>query len=175
MSDSLWPHGILQARILEWVAFPFSRGSSQPRDQTQVSYIAGRFFTNWALREAQESIICWVIGLQRWKKHCLCSWGGICLVVQLLSPVWFLCNPMDCTMPGSSVLQYLLESAQTHVHWISDAIQPSHPLSSPSPALNLSQNQDLFKWISSLHQVAKILEFQLQHQSFQWTPRTDIL
>ena len=57
---------------------------------------------------------------------------------------------------------------QTHVHWVSDAIQPSHPLSSPSPpALNLSQHQVLFKWVSSLHQVAKVLEFQLQHHSFR--------
>ena len=64
---------------------------------------------------------------------------------------------------------------QTHVHWVSDAIQPSHPLSSPSPpAFNLSQDQGLFQWVSSSHQVAKLLEFQLQHQSFQWTPRTDL-
>ena len=62
----------------------------------------------------------------------------------------------------------------THVHWVGDAIQPSHLLSSPSPpAFNLSQHQGLFKWVSSLHQVAKVLEFQLQHQSFQSTPRTD--
>ena len=61
-----------------------------------------------------------------------------------------------------------------HVHWVGGAIQPSHPLSSPSPpALNLSQHQGLFKWVSSSHQVAKLLEFQLQHPSFQWTPRTD--
>ena len=65
---------------------------------------------------------------------------------------------------------------QTHVHRVSDAIQPSHPLLSPSPpALNLSQHQGLFKWVSSSHQVAKVLEFQLQHQSLQWTPRTDLL
>ena len=68
------------------------------------------------------------------------------------------------------------EVCQTHVHWVSDAIQPSHPLSSPfPPALNLSQHQGLFKWVSSLHQVAKVLEFQLQDLSFQWTPRTDLL
>ena len=67
-----------------------------------------------------------------------------------------------------------VESTQTHVHWVGDAIQPSHPLLSPSPALNLSQHQDLFKWVSSSHQVAKVLEFQLQHQSVQWTPRTDL-
>ena len=66
-------------------------------------------------------------------------------------------------------------STQTHVHWVGDAIQPSHALSSPSPlALNLS-HQGLFKRVSSSHQVAKVLEFQLQHQSFQWTPRTDLL
>ena len=69
----------------------------------------------------------------------------------------------------------LLEFTQTHVHWVGDAIQPSYPLSSPSPpALSLSQHQDLFKWVSSLHQVPKVLEFQRQHQSFQWTLRTDL-
>ena len=69
-----------------------------------------------------------------------------------------------------------LEFTQTHVHWVGDAIQPSHPLSSPSPpVLNLSQHQGLFKWVSSSHQVAKVLEFQLQRQSLQWTPRTDLL
>ena len=87
-----------------------------------------------------------------------------------------LCNPMNCSTPGFPVHHKLPESTQTHVRWVSDAIQPSHPLSSPSPpALNLSQHQGLFKWVSSSHQVAKVLEFQLQHQSFQWTPRTDFL
>ena len=70
----------------------------------------------------------------------------------------------------------LLELTQTHVHWVGDAIQPSQPPSSPSPpALNLSQHQGLFQWVSSSHEVAKVLEFQLQHQSFQWTLRTDLL
>ena len=87
-----------------------------------------------------------------------------------------LCDPMNRSMPGLHVHHQLPESTQTHVHWVSDAIQPSHPLSSPShPAFNLSQNQGLFKWVSSLHQVAKVLEFQLQHQSLQWTPLTDLL
>ena len=87
-----------------------------------------------------------------------------------------LCNPMNCSTPGLPVHHQLLESTQTHVHWVGDAIQPSHPLSSPSPpALNLSQHQGLFKWVSSLHHVAKGLEFQLQHQSLQWTPSTDLL
>ena len=85
-------------------------------------------------------------------------------------------DPMNCSTPGLPVHHQLLETTKTHVHWVIDAIQPSHPLSSPSPpALKLSQHQSLFKWISSLHQVAKVLEFQLQHQSFQWTPRTDLL
>ena len=76
-------------------------------------------------------------------------------------------------MSGLPVHHQLPEFTQTHAHWVSHAIQPSHPLLSPSPpAFNLSQHQGLFKWVSSLHQVAKVLEFQLQHQSFQWTPRT---
>ena len=94
--------------------------------------------------------------------------------VQSLSCVW-LCDPMNCSMPGLPVHHQLPESTQTHVHWVSDAIQPSYPLSSLSPpALNLSQHQGLSQWVSSLHQVTKVLEFQLQDQSFQWTPRTDI-
>ena len=81
-----------------------------------------------------------------------------------------LCDPMNCSTPGLPVHHKLPESTQTHVHWVSDAIQPSHLMSSPSPpALNLSQHQGVFKWVSSLHQVAKGLEFQLQHQSFQNT------
>ena len=77
-----------------------------------------------------------------------------------------LCDPMDCSMPDFPVFHHVLEFAQTHVHWVSDAIQPSHLLSLPSPpALNLSQHQDLFQWVGSSHQVAKVLEFQLQHPS----------
>ena len=87
-----------------------------------------------------------------------------------------LCDPMDCVMPGFPVHHQLLELAQTHVYWVGDAIQSSHPLSSPSPpAFSLSQHQGLFQWVSSSHQVAKVLQFQLQHQSFQWIFRTDFL
>ena len=86
-----------------------------------------------------------------------------------------LCDSMDHSMPGLPVHHQLPEFTQTHLHWAGDAIQPSHPLSSPSPAFNLSQYQGLFKWVSSSHQVAEVLELQLQHQSFQWTPRTDLL
>ena len=87
-----------------------------------------------------------------------------------------LCDPMSCSTLGLPVQHQLPESTQTHVHCIGDAIQPSHPLSSPSPlVLNLSQHQDLLKWVSSSHQAAKVLEFQLQYQSLQWTPRNDLL
>ena len=75
-----------------------------------------------------------------------------------------LCDPKACSTPGLPVHRQLSELTQTHVHWVGDAIQPSHPLSSPSPpAFNLSQHQGLFKWVSSLHQVAKVLPFQIQN------------
>ena len=87
-----------------------------------------------------------------------------------------LCDPMNHSTPGLPVHHQLLEFTQTHVHRVSDAIQPSHPLSSPSPpAPNLSQHQSLFQWVNSSHAVAKVLEFQLQHHSFQRNPRADLL
>ena len=83
---------------------------------------------------------------------------------------------MNRSTPGLPLHHQLPEFTKTHVHWVSDAIQPSHPLWSLSPpAFNLSQHQGVFKWVSSLHQVTKILELQLQHQSFQWISRTDFL
>ena len=85
-------------------------------------------------------------------------------------------DPMNHSTPRFPVLYQLPESTQTYVHQVGDAIQPPHPLLSPSPpALNLSQHQGFFQWVSSSHQVAKVLEFQLQHQSFQWIFRTDFL
>ena len=87
-----------------------------------------------------------------------------------------LCNSMNYNTPGFPFHHQLPELAQTHVHRVSDATQPSHPLSSPSPpAFNLSQHQGLFHWVNFLHQVAKVLEFQLQHQSFHWIFRTGFL
>ena len=87
-----------------------------------------------------------------------------------------LCNPMDCSTPSLPVHHQLLKLTQTYVHWVLDAIQPSHHLLSPSPpALNLSQHQSLFQWVSSSHQVAKVLEFMLQHYSIQWIFRIDFL
>ena len=87
-----------------------------------------------------------------------------------------ICDPMNRSTPGLPVQHQLQEFTQTHVHQVGDTIQPSHPLSSPSPpALSLSQHQGLFNWVSSSHEVAKVLEFQLRHQSFQWTPTTDLI
>ena len=81
--------------------------------------------------------------------HCYCSVAQSCLT---------LCDPMDCSTSGFPVLHCLPEFAKTHVHWVDDAIQPSHPLSPPSPsAINLFQHQGLFQWVSSLHQVLKVL------------------
>ena len=112
-------YGIIQARILEWVAIPFSRGSSQARDRTQVSHIAGRFLTIWATREADYEM------------------PQFSSVAQSCSTF---CNPMDHSMPGLPVHYHKLPAfTQTHVHWVDDAIEPSHPLSFPSPpAFNLS-------------------------------------
>ena len=91
-------------------------------------------------------------------RHICCSVSQSCLT---------LCNPTDCSTPGFPVLHCLSEFTHSRVHWISDAIQPSHPLLLPSPpALSLSKHQGLFQWVSSSHQVAKVLELQLQHQSF---------
>ena len=98
---------------------------------------------------------------------CCCSVAQSCLT---------LCDPVDCSTPSFPVLHYLPEIAQSYVHQVRDAIQPSHPLSSPSPpAFNLSQHQGLFQWVGASYQVAKVLEFQLQHQSFQWIFRVDFL
>ena len=97
------------------------------------------------------------------------------VVVQAVAQLyWTLWDPIDCSTPGFPVLHNLPELAQTHAHWIGDVIQPSHLLSSPSPpALNLSQHQSLFQWVSSSHQMAKVLELQLQ--SFQWIFKVDFL
>ena len=113
-------------------------------------------------------------------------WGWVCTYVRVNVCVCCscsvtkscptLCNPMDCSMPDFPILHHLMELSQTHAYWVSEAIQPSHPLLSPSPpAFNLSQLQGLFQLVSSLHQVAKVLELQLQHQSFQWIFRIDFL
>ena len=104
--------------------------------------------------------------MTEWLTH-FCCW---------VAHVWLFGSPWTAAPPGFPVLYYLLEFAQTHVHWVSDASQPCHPLLSPSPhALSLSQHQGLFQWVGSFHQMAKVLELQLWHQSFQWIFRIDFL
>ena len=100
-------------------------------------------------------------------KHTHCCWvAKLCLTR----------SPMNCSTSGFPVLYYLPEFAKNYVHLVSDAIQPSHPLSPLSPlALNLSQHQGLFQWVISSHQVAKVLELQLQPPSLQWIFRVDFL
>ena len=108
-----------------------------------------------------ESVICllWIC--------CCCSVVKLCLTLY---------DPMDCGTPGFLVLHYLLEFAQIRVHWISNAIQPSHILLSPYPfVFNLSQHQGLLQWVGFSRQVSKVLELQLQHQSFQWLFRVGFL
>ena len=107
------------------------------------------------------------------KHHLFHFWNSFSSVAQSCPNV---CDLMDCSTPGLPVHHQLPESTQNQVHRVGDAIQPSHPLSSPSPpAFNRSQHRGFFRWVSSSHEVAKVLEFQLQHQCFQWTPRTDLL
>ena len=105
------------------------------------------------------------------QSHAVLRW---CSYLFLLFHRVRLCDPVDCSTPVFPGLHRLPELAQTHVHWVGDAIQPSHPLSSPSPpALNVSQHQDLLQWVNSLCRVTRVLE--LQHQSFQWIFKADFL
>ena len=99
----------------------------------------------------------------------LCFW---CSVTKLCPT---LCDPIDCSTPDFPVPHHLLEFAQVLVHWIGDATQPPHPLSSPSSSFKLSQHQDLFQCVGSSHQVAKAMKLQLLHQSFQWVFRVHFL
>ena len=98
------------------------------------------------------------------------------VVVQLLSCVQLFATSWTAAQPDFPVLDCLAEFAQTHVHWVGDAIQPSHSLLSPSPpALSFSQHQGPFQWVSSSQQVVKVVEIQLQQESFQWTSRVEFL
>ena len=110
--------------------------------------------------------------------HCWTIWKPMFVSVQFSSVAQScptLCDPMNCSTPGLPVHHQLLEFTQTHVHRVGDAIQPSHPLLSPSPpAPNPSQHQGLFQWVNCSYQVTKVSEFQPQHQSCQWTLRTNL-
>ena len=140
------------------------------------SWTKEHHFTGNFQFQADDYIICFFMVLPF---HC---YSFVCLLFPLVqfSPAaqmcLTLCDPMNCSTPGLPVHHKLPEFTQTHAHRVGDAIQPSHPLSSPPPpAPNPSQHQGLFQWVNSSNEVAKVLEFQLQHQSFQWTPRTDLL
>ena len=158
-------HGILQARLLEWVAFPFSRWSSNPGIEPrslklQVDSLPAEpqgFMFFLFLRFTRVYVF----------SHCCCSVAKSCPT---------LCDPIEHSMPGFPVLHYLPEFLKTRINSVGGTNQPSHLLSPPSPpALNFSQHQGLFQRVSFSHQVANVLEFQLQHQSFQWVFRVDFL
>ena len=114
------------------------------------------------LQHSPDSSVYWRLGVGT---NPCCSVAQSCLIL------W---NSMDCSTLGFHVLRHLPEFAQTHVHWAGDDIQPSHLLPSPL-ALNLSKHQSLFQRVGSLHQVARVLKLQLQHQSFQWIFRAGFL
>ena len=144
--------------------------------------MCGRFYITKWLQQVLLSylhFLWYIIGRNYNKGEMPLGQGGKLVYVQY-SSVTQLCqtlyNPMDCIMPGFPDQHQLLELAQNHVHCIGEAIQPSRPLPSPSPpAFNRSQHQGPYQWVSSSHQVAKVLEFQPQHQSFQRIFRTDFL
>ena len=145
-------HGILKAKILEWVVVPSSMWSSTFRNWTNISCITGRFFPT-ELPGKPHDFASSVLKGQSFNISQFSS-------VTQSSPT--LCEPMNHSMPGLTVHHQPPEPSQTHVHWVTDAIQPSHPLSSPSPpAPDPSQHHSLFQWVNSSHEVAKVLEFQL--------------
>ena len=150
-------HGIFQARMLEWVTISFSRRSSRPRDWTWVFRIVGRCFTIWAT--------------SYWK-ILLCS-VQISSVL-LFSPVrLFETHGLEhARLPCLSPTPRVYSDSCPLSWWCHPTISSSSP--SP-PTFNLSQHQGLFKWVNSSHQVANVLEFQLQQQSFKWIFRTDFL
>ena len=158
---------VLQVGSPLWGSTPPSSGSSS------------RF---WVLSDLWVAMLGWGLWWGFVPAPPACFYGGFVSLAQCVCVCahaqWCptLCDPMDCSTLGLPVHHQLPEFTQTLVHWVSNAIQPSHPLLSPSPpAFNLSQHHSFFKWVSSLHQVAKVLEFQLQHQSFQLSLRTDLL
>ena len=114
----------------------------------------------------------------RWNEVVFLTYWAFAVLVQLLSHVWLFMTPWTAAHQATLSFTTSCSLIKTYVHWVNDAIQLSHPLWFPFlPALNLSQDQGLFQWVGSLHQVAKVLELQLQlqHQSFQWIFRTDLL
>ena len=163
MSDSLQPHGLQHARPTCPLSTSGVCSNSCPLSQWWMQ--TNITINLWPNCKPGFMLMLFVLS---------CKTSGQFSSVTQSCPT--LCDPMGCRMPGLLVHYQFLELTQTHVHWVDDAIQPSHPLSSPSPpTFSLPQHQGIFQWVSSSHQVAKVLEFQLQHQSFQWIFRTDFL
>ena len=168
VSNSLWPHGLAHQAPLSMEFSRQEHGSGLPFPSPGSLPDQG---LNLGLLHCRQILYHLSQQGSSWKAIYIC----MCQFSSVVQSCLTLCNPMDCSTPGLPVHHQLLELAQTHVYWVSDATQPSHPLSSPSPPiLNLSQHQGLFKWVSSSHQVSKVLAFHLQHQSFQWIFRTDL-
>ena len=184
-----WPATLLVARSVTWTAYVHEWPSLKPwtlrlgwdflagKNLHALSYIiAGRIklvpvWLHWEVKFVPGFSWSWphmpFSFFWFWSVYfcCFCSGSQSCSN---------LCNPMDYSTSGSPILHHLPEFAQTHVHWVTDVIQSRHPLPSPSPpALNLSQHQGLFQWVSSSFQVAKVLELQLWYQSFQWIIKID--
>ena len=161
--ESIWAHSGPQAEKIKWrweCPRAWCPEMYLPLSPASLSNLSAQ----WAARKASlnrnthDKIMCWFSSIQS------------------LSRVRLFVTPWNYSMPGFPVHHQLPGITQTHVHWVGDAVQPSHLLLSPSPPIfSLSKHQGLFKWVSSSHELAKVLEFQLQHQSFQWILRTDIL
>ena len=151
-------HGISQARILEWVAISFSRWSSTPRDRTQVSYLACRFFTTAPPRNNK-----WILKKFFTNYHCSVQFSHS-VVPNSLRPH----ETQHLRPPCPSLIPEVYTNSCPSSQWC-------HPAVSSSVVPFSSCPQSLPAWVNPSHEMAKVLEFQLQHQSFQWTPRTDLL
>ena len=160
---------ILQDRILEWVAFPFSKGSSQPRDQTQVSSTAGGFFTNWATREAlclKENFKCKMTQANK-------TFSSVQFSHSVLSNSLWTHGLQHTRLPCPSLTPGAYSNSCRLSWWCHRTISSSvAPLSSHLQSFLASGS---FPMNQLFHQVATVLEFHLQHQSFQWIFRTDFL
>ena len=181
--------GFFWAKLLEWIAISSSGNlaheGSNPHLQTDslqlsnlgslMQYYSGLLIDLWLSH--LPLLICLRVSLKSKFYHDISQIQFSSVqFISVAQSCPTLCDPMNHTTPGLPVHHQLPEFTQSLVHRVGDAIQPSHPLSSPSPpALNPFQHRGLFHWVNSLHEVATVLQFQLQHQSFQWTPRTDLL
>ena len=160
LEEEMATHSSIRARRIPWTEKIFPATLITKKCHSQQPFLASKH--EWGLPKLQSSKCYQPLW---WLLRSFVVWSLSC---------GRLCDPMDCSTPGFPFPQHLLEFAQTYVHGVSDAIQPSHLLLSPSlPDFSLSQHQGLFQWVSSSHQVAKVLE--LQYQSFQWVFRVDFL